>query len=74
MCFDGVIIAYLDANLMKHFETISLGTWVEQQPKGKSSHRYIVTDTSRNYPEKSSKSIINGITFDIYIITCVVPE
>jgi hypothetical protein len=29
------MIACLDANLMKHFETISLGTWVEQQPKGK---------------------------------------
>jgi hypothetical protein len=27
----------------------------------------IVTNTSTNYPEKSSKSIIGDITFDIYI-------
>jgi hypothetical protein len=35
MCFDGVMIPCLVANLMKHFKTISLGTWVEQQAKGK---------------------------------------
>jgi hypothetical protein len=35
MSFDDVMIACLDANLVKHFKTISLGTWVEQQAKGK---------------------------------------
>jgi hypothetical protein len=29
------MIACLDANFMKHFKTMSLGTWVEQQAKGK---------------------------------------